>query len=157
LVYRKVIIVMRKYFFVGIGGSSGALLRYIIKDLHVLPLPAVFPWGTFLVNIAGAFILGFVMSAVSDTSNAGGNLKLVLTVGLAGALTTFSAFCQDIVCLLQSGHILISSSYLLISVIFGSAAVIAGEFIGGYISSGKTENEQIRLENSLSENERDVI
>lgn len=82
---------------VGIGGSLGALLRYATSRA----LDAeTFPYGTFLVNAVGSFVLGLVTFAGVDD----GTLLLV-GIGGCGAFTTFSSFAHDTVHRFEAGEV----------------------------------------------------
>ena len=68
---------------VALGAAVGAVLRYVAGHL----LDDRLPWGTILVNVGGSFLLGLFSGLALDDS-----AEALLGVGLAGALTTYSAF-----------------------------------------------------------------
>ncbi|QZY28683.1 fluoride efflux transporter CrcB [Nocardioides coralli] len=80
---------------VAVGGALGAALRYLVGRALAT---ARFPWATLLVNVAGCLLLGLVATA------ADGNARTLLGTGVAGALTTYSAFALDTVLLDRNGH-----------------------------------------------------
>ena len=53
---------MKKYIYIGVGGTLGAILRFIIKNIEIYNYKEVFPINTFLINITGSFILAFIIS-----------------------------------------------------------------------------------------------
>ncbi len=111
---------------VGLGGSLGSMLRYLCQRWVYQFYPHPFPWGTFLVNIAGCFLIG-VFYSISEKSNLLTlEWRLLLTAGFCGGFTTFSAFAFENLTLLRSGDIIYFILYTLASVILGIAAVIAG-------------------------------
>jgi CrcB protein len=108
-----------------LGGAVGAPLRYL-ADLAVQSRhDSVFPWGTFVVNIVGSFVLGSVAGAVYAGSAAPWVLTLVGT-GFCGALTTFSTFGYETVRLVQDGAHWTGLANALGSLAAGVAAAAAG-------------------------------
>jgi len=53
-----------EYFIIGIGGFLGANARYVMGDRIMRQWGSEFPWGTFVINISGSFLLGFLMAAL---------------------------------------------------------------------------------------------
>ncbi|MFU0833817.1 MAG: putative fluoride ion transporter CrcB [Oscillospiraceae bacterium] len=83
---------------VGMGGFFGAALRYLISSMAV-KLWSDFPLGTLMVNLAGGFIMGFIMEAASGSWSISDGMKIFLTTGMMGGLTTFSTFSYETVSL----------------------------------------------------------
>lgn len=86
---------------IAIGAVLGAWLRWGIG----LKLNSIFqniPLGTVLVNLIGAFIIGFAVSFFASSS-LNPNYKLLIITGFCGAFTTFSTFSMEVVALLQNG------------------------------------------------------
>lgn len=109
------------YFFVGIGGAIGALLRYFMSEL--IPYNGGFPQATCITNILGSFFLAFLLTKQSFIKNA--HAKLLLTTGLLGAFTTFSTFSYETFTLIQASN-LTAFLYIFISIIGGLSASIFG-------------------------------
>ena len=86
---------------VGLGAVLGAWLRWGIS-LRFNHYFGNIAFGTVLVNLIGAFIVGYAISLFA-TSSLNPNLKLFLVTGFCGALTTFSTFSIEVVTLLQEG------------------------------------------------------
>lgn len=84
------------------GGVIGAPLRYLTDLLVQSRHDSVFPWGTFIVNVAGSLVLGLVLGAASTGALPASVVAFVGT-GICGALTTFSTFGFETVRLLQEG------------------------------------------------------
>ena len=84
---------------VALGGSIGAVARYLIYIWTVAVFGKTFPYGTLFVNVVGCFIIGFFMTTITgkfahnDFLNSYG--RLLVTVGFLGALTTFSSFSYE--------------------------------------------------------------
>ncbi|WP_297635284.1 fluoride efflux transporter CrcB [uncultured Clostridium sp.] len=90
---------------VGAGGFIGAALRYIISLNATKAFGTHFPYGTLIANILGAIIIGFVMKLSLDSAMVSPNMRLFLTTGMMGGLTTFSTFSYETIGLLSSGEL----------------------------------------------------
>lgn len=93
----------RQLLAVAAGGATGAVLRWLLAGAIQRFAGGAFPWGTFVVNAIGSFLLGFLFVWLIERSSAGELVRLALTVGLLGALTTFSTYSLESVRLLQEG------------------------------------------------------
>lgn len=111
-----------------VGGGLGACLRYLTGVLISGNLKINLPVATFLVNIIGCFLIGFLYVIFVEKLQASKQLKLLLTVGFCGGLTTFSTFSAEVFDMIQNGQFLNASAYTALSVIIGCIAV----FFGGY-------------------------
>lgn len=87
-----------------LGGSIGAVARYLIGNWSANRLGIDFPYGTLLVNIAGCFLMGIIMTLITEKMHTHANVKLLLTVGFLGALTTFSSFSYETLHLLETNR-----------------------------------------------------
>lgn len=115
---------------VAIGGSFGAAARYLI---NISPLAAVvekFPLPTFLINVVGSFLIGFLMIVFADKIVVSENLRLAVMVGFLGAFTTFSTFEIEIFGLMRERQMLVAFLYLFLSVLVGFLGVLAGVAAG---------------------------
>ena len=91
---------MQKILFVGIGGFIGAALRYVISTKMV---STAIPWGTLFVNVLGGVLIGLIMELCLSTDYFSPNMKLFLTTGVLGGLTTFSTFSYETIGLFNTG------------------------------------------------------
>ncbi|WP_058234554.1 fluoride efflux transporter CrcB [Devriesea agamarum] len=119
---------------VAFGGALGALVRYSVSELGVRwqrhPDKPQIPWATFVVNVAGAFLLGFftrILVNGADTSPSW--LLLIVGTGFCGALTTMSTFAFEIVMLLRRGAAVEAVGYLMITLGSIMAAMWLGLFL----------------------------
>lgn len=107
------------------GGALGALLRAGLAE--ALPDPGVgWPWATFLVNVAGAALLGYWFTTLSRTSYR----RPLLTTGFCGALTTFSTVQLELLEMLDAGRVGLAFLYVAVSVAVGLLAAQAATFVG---------------------------
>jgi CrcB protein len=88
---------------VAAGGAVGSVLRYLVATAALAWLGPGFPWGTLLVNLAGAFLIGLVQQAAAEALLLSEETRLLLSTGLLGGLTTYSAFSYESVRLLETG------------------------------------------------------
>lgn len=109
-----------------LGGVVGALARVTLGE--ALPHHAgTWPWATFLVNVAGAFVLGLVVARRARAGGAPTTADALLGPGFCGALTTFSSLQLELFDLLDAGHVGLAIAYAGGSVTAGLAAVLLAE------------------------------
>ncbi len=122
---------------VAFGGAAGALLRWgIAAAVQRQYGVGGFPIGTMTVNVIGCFALGvgYVMLVERTTNPA---LRMGLTVGLLGALTTFSTYCVESFILIdEQQRYLAAAGNLLGSVVAGMVAVVVGVALARYLVGG---------------------
>src|SRR6266496_2750588 len=75
-----------------VGGGSGALLRYVLGTTIMQRYGGSFPLGTFVINITGSFLIGFLMTLLTEHFQPHPYWRLLLVVGCLGGYTTFSSF-----------------------------------------------------------------
>jgi len=95
---------MNNVLFVALGGSIGAVLRYLLSLLMLQVFGSGFPFGTLVVNILGSFLMG-VVYALGQVSEVSPEIKAFVGVGMLGALTTFSTFSNESLLLMQQGQL----------------------------------------------------
>lgn len=102
--------------FIAVFGALGCLSRYLISGWVYALLGRSFPYGTFAVNILGAFFIGAVMEFSIRSTLISQNLRVGLTIGFMGGLTTFSTFSFETFKLLEEGQLLTALTNVLLSV-----------------------------------------
>ncbi len=108
---------------VALGGAAGALSRYTVTEaVHRI---AGVPWGTFVVNVTGAFVIGFLMVWLQDRAPTDA-MRSMIGVGFLGSFTTFSTFSYETVELMRTGEPLRATGYAAGSVLVGIVAVMLG-------------------------------
>ena len=120
---------IRSIFIAGLGGFIGTVLRFLISRYMQLHYMSVFPWGTFIANILGCFLIG-IFFGISEKGNfMSPEGRIFLTVGLCGGFTTFSSFSNDALMLLQNKEILRFALYSGLSFFIGLVTVYVGRTI----------------------------
>jgi CrcB protein len=119
------------YLLVGVGGFIGANARYLVARWVGNLAEARFPWGTFLINVSGSFLLGVLGAVLAQKAVAHGDaMRLALGVGFLGAFTTFSTFELETHALFEDGVWMIAVGNLVLSVVLGLLAVRLGILVG---------------------------
>ena len=111
---------------VALGGIAGALLRTALAG-WMPHAPDAWPWSTFIVNLAGTFVLGVAVAAVHERR---AFLRRLIATGFCGALTTFSTMQLELLRMLDADALALAAAYLLASVALGLACVLAGRGVG---------------------------
>lgn len=119
-----------KIIFVGVGGALGAVARYLINISPLANVSDKFPLPTFVINITGSFLIGFLFVMFTERVEVSENIRLALAVGFLGAFTTFSAFELEIFMLMRDRQVLTAFAYLALSVFTGFIGVLAGVALG---------------------------
>lgn len=86
---------MNSIFAVAVGGAIGSVLRYLFNIEVTKALGSNFPWGIFLVNIVGCFVMGAVAESFALKFSAPQEMRSFMMTGILGGFTTFSAFALD--------------------------------------------------------------
>jgi fluoride exporter len=114
-----------------LGAAVGAPARYLVDRMVQEQHESVFPWGTWVVNVTGSFLLGLLVAAVA-AGGLGAGAMAGVGVGFCGALTTYSTFGYETVRLLESGAWRKALGNVGLSVTAGLGAALAGLSLGGW-------------------------
>lgn len=120
---------LKQLLFVALGGGVGSCFRYLVSLWFSKNFTGTFPWGTFVVNITGCFLIGFLMDAVSRDASLENDLRLLLVVGVCGGYTTFFTFSAENLRLFENGNYVTLTVYVLASVILGLLSVFGGNIL----------------------------
>ncbi|QIN77738.1 fluoride efflux transporter CrcB [Rubrobacter marinus] len=107
------------------GGALGAASRHLLGAWVLALLGPGFPWGTFLVNVSGSFLIGVVFGLV-EIGGLPAGARPLLAIGVLGGYTTFSSFSYETLALISKGSYAPALFYSLAQVALGLAAVYAG-------------------------------
>ncbi|MFA7661800.1 MAG: fluoride efflux transporter CrcB [Anaerovoracaceae bacterium] len=116
---------MIKVIWVMVGGAVGSVLRIIIRDWSAA-IPGDFPWGTFGVNILGAFLLGFFVTITVEVTRIRSHYRAGIAVGLFGGFTTFSTFMYEGVALIKDNETKNALLYVTLTMVLGIGAFALG-------------------------------
>ncbi len=125
---------MSKYLWVGIGGFAGAIARYALGVWIYDRLGTRFPYGTFVINITGCFLIGVILTVLDSRVGVPPAWRLAIPIGFIGAYTTFSTFEYETFRSVQSGQASIGMLNIALSVIVGYFAVWLGVMAGRTLS-----------------------
>lgn len=120
---------MKTLFYIAIGGAIGSVLRYLTSVLVNKYWSTSFPLATFLANVIGCFLIGFLMGILENNHLTNSNLKWFLITGFCGGFTTFSTFGLENINLFQNQNSAMAFLYVGASVIVGLASVWLGLFV----------------------------
>lgn len=114
-----------------IGSGLGGVCRYLMSDIimSIFPQQQVAQWATLTVNIAGCFILGLIFGFIDRGCQVSPEMRVFLTAGFCGGLTTFSTFARESVVLLGSGQYVTVAVYLALSLLLGLGAAASGHML----------------------------
>ena len=115
---------------IAVAGAFGALARYGLEGLVSDRAHGAFPWGTFVVNISGSFLLGLVFVLMTERTVVDPWLRSSLTIGFLGAYTTFSTLSLESYRLLEDGALGLALANTLGSLAAGLTAVYLGVVAG---------------------------
>lgn len=97
--------------------AGGGLTRFYLSGWVYGLLGRAFPYGTFVVNIIGAYLIGLIMELGLRSTFIPDSLRIGLTVGFLGGLTTFSTFSYETFTLLEDGQFLVACANVMASVV----------------------------------------
>jgi len=114
---------------IAVTGALGALARYALEG-WISKRAGAFPWGTFVVNITGAFLLGFLFTLLAERLTVSPWIRSSVTIGFLGAYTTFSTLSLETFRLIEDGAYLLGMANALGSLAAGLVAIYAGVVLG---------------------------
>jgi CrcB protein len=110
---------MNRFIVLAIGGSVGAIARYVLAGQVQLWLGGGFPYGTLVVNLLGCLILGVLAGLAEKGLGLSETIRLLLITGFLGSLTTFSTMEYESLMLLKAAESGKTILYLSISILLG--------------------------------------
>jgi CrcB protein len=114
---------MTRLILICLGGAVGTGARYLTALWAVAAFGPAFPLGTFIVNVTGSLLLGFIMQVSTTTTLIGPDVRLMLTTGVMGGFTTYSTFNYETTNYLREGAWLMGAANI--------AATVAGCLVAG--------------------------
>ena len=95
---------MQKFLMLAAGGVTGTLARFSLAGLIQRACGAAFPYGTFVVNMSGCFLMGLLAVVADGRRGLSPEARLLLMTGFCGAYTTFSTFVLETFTLMRDGN-----------------------------------------------------
>ena len=111
---------------IAVGGALGAVSRFLLGNAVNKAMGSALPFGTFVINVAGCFAMGLLMTLIVDRELLPAAWRLFLCVGFLGGFTTFSSFGYETLMLLAEGRLLAVLAYVGCSVGLGLVAAAVG-------------------------------
>ncbi|MEQ1529232.1 MAG: fluoride efflux transporter CrcB [Methylococcales bacterium] len=125
---------MNQLFAIALGGSCGAVLRFLVSSGVYQWLGRGFPYGTLTVNVLGSFLLGLLTEAlILQRIAIAFEYRSAILVGFIGAFTTFSTFSLETLYLLEQGQLLKALLNISVSILACLFAVWIGLYLGRYL------------------------
>ena len=131
------------YLYISLGGALGALSRYLLSTWIYNKSQHVFPYGTFIVNILGCFILGFFYTITLDKYVISPQVRMMVSVGFLGAFTTFSTFSLETLNIIKENNYNVALLNIALSVLLGLLAVWLGAVLANFFSQIKERGDNI--------------
>ncbi|WP_040535969.1 fluoride efflux transporter CrcB [Legionella drancourtii] len=117
---------MNDTLWISLGAIIGANLRYFVNRFSLRYLSSDIPFGTFIVNITGSFILGFFLAWTLERVEVDPRWRSFVAVGFCGAYTTFSSFSFETYTLLEQSDYALAAMNFICNNLFSLLAVVAG-------------------------------
>jgi CrcB protein len=122
---------MGTYVWVAVGGAIGTLGRYWLTGVVSRLIGETFPWGTFVINVTGSFIIGFFATLTGPDGRifAPTDVRQFVMIGICGGYTTFSSFSLQTLNLMNDGEWLYAGANIVLSVVACLIAVWVGHVL----------------------------
>jgi CrcB protein len=117
---------LSRYLAVVIGGGAGALARYVAASAIMTRFGGKFPLGTLVINVTGSFLIGFLMTMLTERFQIDPRWRLLLVVGFLGGYTTFSSFEWETYTAVRDGGLRTGMLNIVSSIMLGYIAVWLG-------------------------------
>jgi fluoride exporter len=118
---------------IGAGGFLGAIARYLVDGRVVHYTGAALPWGTFVINVSGSFVVGLLFALATERALLPAELIGPVMIGFLGSYTTFSTLTLETWRMLVERSTLPALANLGGSLVVGVAAVIGGVALGRWL------------------------
>jgi fluoride exporter len=120
---------MERFLWICFAGALGTGTRYLIGLWAGQRLGTTFPWGTLIVNLSGCFLISFIMYLGLNLANVSATLRLALTTGFLGGLTTYSSFNYETTKLINDGALGMALVNLGVTLVGCFASGVLGLFL----------------------------
>ncbi|WP_409523927.1 fluoride efflux transporter CrcB [Nitrincola sp. MINF-07-Sa-05] len=120
---------------VALGSALGGMARYCVSDYVGHKFGAHFPWGTLLVNVSGALVIGLLAALVGTLLSSSGLFWQLAVTGFLGSYTTVSSFSLQTLALLREGYLLRALVNITLSLLLCLVCVGLGYWFGSWFGS----------------------
>jgi CrcB protein len=121
---------------IALGGSAGAITRFLVANGIYGWLGREFPHGTLFINVSGSFLMGFLSAIMLQRFPLAVDYRAAILIGFLGAYTTFSTFALETLYLFEEGSLLKAGLNVFLSVVLCLAAVWVGLILGRQLFTG---------------------
>ena len=130
---------MALYFWIFFGSGLGGLARFALSGIIAHRVGETFPWGTFVINVSGSFIIGFVATLTGPEGRflVGSTARQFMMTGILGGFTTFSSFSLQTLTLARDGDLARAGANAVGTVILCLAAVCLGHLGAAWLTTLK--------------------
>lgn len=125
-----------KVIYIAIFGLLGVFSRYYVGLGISKILPPPFPYGTFLINLSGAFVIGVIYVLGIERASLVPEVRIGIMVGFLGGFTTFSSYCLEAVRLMEEAEYFKAALYWLGSPVLGYFAALGGMLLTRAVTGG---------------------
>lgn len=108
---------MQRILLVFVAGGIGSTLRYLVVTWTQRALGEAFPWGVLGVNVVGSFLIALVSVLALTKAEISPTMRVTLTAGFLGGLTTYSSFNQDTLAMLDRKQFVTAATYVLVTLV----------------------------------------
>lgn len=120
---------MPAWILIFLGGGAGAVCRFGLNNVVGRIMGVAFPYGTLVINLLGALLIGMIVEFMALKLNAPATLRFLLVTGFLGGFTTFSTFSLEAALMLEKGAWGQLATYIAASVLGTIALVLLGAWL----------------------------
>ena len=124
---------LARFLLISVGAALGANARYFVGLWAGARFGVGFPYGTTIVNITGALLLGFVLEMTTDRFITSPEAKLLIATGFLGSYTTFSTYMVESITLMRQGNMLLGVINIAGEAMLGLLCALLGIYIARVI------------------------
>jgi CrcB protein len=120
---------------IAIGAIPGAVSRYYLTEFCKRVIGTNFPYGTFIINFTGCFLMGFFFTLFQEIKEFPTEIDLLVRIGFLGSYTTFSTYGYDTLMLWRNGRQIATIFYWSSSAVLAVVGIILGRYLGQLVST----------------------